>query len=370
MKLTIAREILQDGLSAVAAAVPARSTLPVLTNVRIEAKDGAVRFTASNLDLTIVATRPAEVAEPSAITVPAKKFISLVRELPAGVIQLATKGETLGLKAGRANFKLNGMSASEYPDLPTVDFETGFEVDADVLRELIARTAYAVSTEESRPILTGVLWQIQGEEMRMVATNGHRLAKNAIVTNGKTPEATAMIVPPAALLQIDRMIGDAKTVRVGRNANFIGFKVEGVEVYSRLIDGAYPNYEQVIPKDNDKTLIVSREAFEQAIRRMAVVASEQTHKVTLHLGGDTVRLTVESPDTGQASDEVEATFEGEPMQIAFNAAYLLETLRKVPSDEVKMTFKESGRATVITPAAGDTPKVDSLALVMPLRLDV
>jgi DNA polymerase III subunit beta len=225
-------------------------------------------------------------------------------------------------------------------------------VPGRVLHELIRQTSFAVSTEESRPILNGVLWQLGEGEMRMVATNGHRLARMRCRRSAGAPKAD-LIVPPKALAQVERLFSADDEIEVARSENHIGFRKDGTQVFTRLIEGPYPNYEQVIPKDNDKFAIADRNQLVQALRRMAVVASDQTHRVRLGFTSNTVRFSVETPDLGEAHEDLEVEYAGEPLDIGFNASYLLEVLRYMPTDEVKLTFKAPERAATIEPAGAD-----------------
>jgi DNA polymerase-3 subunit beta len=369
MRFTITRENLQHGLAAVGASIPARTTLPVLSNILVEADAEGVRMSGTDLDIAVSLRVPAEVEEGGALTVPAKKLQELARELPEQPARIATKGDRLELTCGRATFRLNGMPRDEFPTFPTVDFSQSWRVTGKVLHELIQHTAFAVSTEESRPILNGILWQLGEREMRMVATNGHRLARMAVATEAPAPSSADLIVPPKAMAQVQRLFGPESEIEVARSDNHLGFREGGTQVFTRLIEGPYPNYEQVIPKDNDKIAVADRAALTQALRRMAVVASEQTHRVRLSFHAGTLRFTVETPDLGEAQEELEVDYRGEPLDIGFNAAYLLEVLRYIPTDDVRMTFKAPERAATIEPLAreGETAP-DYLCLVMPLRL--
>jgi len=369
MRFTITRENLQHGLAAVGASIPARTTLPVLSNILVEADAEGVRMSGTDLDIAVSLRVPAEVEEGGALTVPAKKLQELARELPEQPARIATKGDRLELTCGRATFRLNGMPKDEFPTFPTVDFSQSWRVTGKVLHDLIHHTAFAVSTEESRPILNGILWQLGEREMRMVATNGHRLARMAVATEGRAPASADLIVPPKAMAQVQRLFGPESEIEVARSDNYLGFREGGTQVFTRLIEGPYPNYEQVIPRDNDKIAVADRAALTQALRRMAVVASEQTHRVRLSFHAGTVRFTVETPDLGDAQEELEIDYRGEPLDIGFNAMYLLEVLRYIPTDEVRMTFKAPERAATIEPLPreGETAP-DYLCLVMPLRL--
>jgi DNA polymerase-3 subunit beta len=367
MRFTITRENLLQGLGAVAGSIPTRTTLPVLSNILIEAEDGAVRFSGTDLDTAVSVRVPAEVAEPGAITAPAKKLQEIARELP-GATEISTQGDSILISSGRSRFKLNGLPKDEFPAFPKVEFTSSWRVTGADLQRLITHVSFAASTEETRPILNGVLWQLHEHDMRMVATNGHRLAKMTLpVEAGGDAQAAELIVHPRALGQVQRLFAGDASVEVARSENHLGFRGTDVQVYTRLIEGPYPNYEQVIPKDNDKNMVADKTALTQAVRRMAIVASDQTHRIRLTLGGSMLKFSVESPDLGAANEELPVEYDGDPLEIGFNAQYLLELLRYMPTEEVKMTFKAPERAATIQPLGNeDTP--DYLCLVMPLRL--
>jgi DNA polymerase-3 subunit beta len=366
MRFTITRENLQQGLGAVAGAIPTRTTLPVLANLLIEAEEGSVRLSGTDLDTAVSVRIPAEVAEPGAITAPAKKLQEIARELP-GSVEVSTQGDTITISSGRSRFRLNGLPRDEFPAFPRVDFDERWSLTGQELQQLIQHVSFAASTEETRPILNGVLWQLAEREMRMVATNGHRLAKMTVPLEGEHVPAGDLIVHPKALGQVQRLFGAGERVEISRSENHLGFRSEGVQVYTRLIEGPYPNYEQVIPKDNDKNLVVDKAAFNAAVRRMAIVASDQTHRIRMSLGGPMAKFSVQTPDLGEATEELPVEYVGDPLEIGFNAQYLLELLRYMPTEEVKMTFKAPERAATIEPVGNeDTP--DYLCLVMPLRL--
>ena len=366
MKFTITRENLQQGLAAVGASIPTRTTLPVLSNILIEAGDEGVQMSGTDLDIAVTLRVPAEVEEPGAITVPAKKLQELARELPEAPARITTTGERLELVCGKATFRLNGMPRDEFPTFPQVDFDASWKISGELMSEMIERTSFAVSTEESRPILNGVLWQLADREMRMVATNGHRLAKLAVPAEAAAAPHADLIVPPKALAQVQRLFDESDEIEVARSENHLGFRRDGTRVYTRLIEGPYPNYEQVIPKDNDRIAIADKETLTRALRRMAVVASEQTHRVRLAFAGTALRLSVETPDLGDAHEEIEVDYRGEALDIGFNANYLLEVLRYMPTDEVKLSFKAPERAATIEPT--DEESREYLCLIMPLRL--
>jgi DNA polymerase-3 subunit beta len=369
MKFVITRQNLHAGLAAVSASIPSKTTLPVLSNILFEATEDGVRMSGTDLDVAVRVLAPADVSEAGQMTAPGKKLQEITRELPDEPVEVTTRGDQIELRCGRSRFKLNGLPADEFPALPQVDFEEGWTVGGGDLHTLIQHTSFAVSTEESRPILNGVLWELRDGTMQMVATNGHRLARMAIATAPASAPSTDFIVPPAALNQVQRLFERDDDLHVARSGNHLGFRSDGTEVYTRLIEGSYPNYEQVIPKDNDKHAVVAKKALESAVRRMAVVASDQTHRIRMAFESERVNLNVLTPDLGEGHDELELHFEGEELEIGFNANYLLEVLRYMPTDDVRMTFKAPERAATVEPVTGEgEDEVDYLCLVMPLRL--
>ncbi len=369
MNFTITRQNLHQGLNAVSASIPSKTTLPVLSNILFEAGADGIRMSGTDLDVAVRIRVPAEVKEEGSLTAPGKKLQEIVRELPDEPVQISTRGDQIELVCGRSRFKLNGLPSEDFPALPDVPFEGGWAAAGKDLLSLIRHTAFAVSNEESRPVLNGVLWELRDGEMRMVATNGHRLAKMRIPAGPSLETTTPLIVPPAALQQVQRLFAEDDEIRVAREGNHLGFRSPSTEVYTRLIEGTYPNYEQVIPKDNDRIALVARKGLESAIRRVAAVASDQTHRIRLEFTTDRMVLNVLTPDLGEAHDELEVSYQGEPLTIGFNANYLLEVLRYVGTDEVKMSFKAPERAATVEPLGADGAEVpDYLCLVMPLRL--
>ena len=367
MKFTITREQLAEGVGAVNAAVPTKTTLPVLANILLDATKDGLRLSGTDLDIAVGTTVPASVDQEGAITLPARKLAELVRELPSAGIRVTTQGEQrVTIECGRSKFKLLGLPREEFPAFPQVAFDQAGKTTARELQKLVAHVAFAASTEESRPILNGVLWQLTGDRMRMVATNGHRLAKMEVPIGG-AGEPADLIVPPKALEQLRKLFGPDDEIEIGRSENHLGFRSPSTVVYTRLIEGPYPNYEQVIPRENDKFATAEKAALMAAIRRMSIVASDQTHRIRMSFGDGSCKLSVTTPDLGEAQEEISLTYEGEPLDIGFNANYLLEVLKYMPTEEVRLTFKAPERAATVEPVGWDDPAA-YLTLVMPLRL--
>ena len=383
MRFTISREKLQEGLGAVAASIPAKTTLPVLANLLVETTERGIRLSGTDLDIAVSTEVAADVETPGAITIPAKKLQEIARELPPSPVKVAAAGEQrITLECGRARFKLLGLPRDEFPAFPAVKFDDGqaWHIKSGDVQKLIQHTAFAVSTEESRPILNGVLWELRPERMRMVATNGHRLARMELPAGAGTAAegdgagtptearmAGDLIIPPKALDQIRKLFPADVDLEIARGDNHLGFRSPTTAVYTRLIEGPYPNYEQVIPKDNDKVAYADKGALMSALRRMSVIASDQTHRIRLSFNAGMLKFAVQTPDLGEAADELPVRYDGDPLDIGFNASYLLEILRYVPTDEVKLTFRAPERAATLEPEGWNDP-ARYLCLVMPLRL--
>lgn len=366
MRFTITREKLQEGLAAVTPAVPSKTTLPVLANLLIQTTDKGIRISGTDLDIAVSTEVTADVGAVGAITIPARKLSEIARELPAAPVRISATGDQrVTLECGRSKFKLLGLPKSEFPSFPAINFDKALKIPSGDLQKLIGHTAFAASTEESRPILNGVLWELRPDAMRMVATNGHRLAKMEVPVSGA--KKADLIIPPKALEQIRRLFAAEEELEVAQGENHLGFRSPFTSVYTRLIEGPYPSYDQVIPKDNDKVATLDRAALVGALKRMSVVASDQTHRIRLSFNTGMLKFSVSTPDLGEAQDEMPIRYDGDPMDIGFNAAYLLEILRYMPTDEVRMTFRAPERASTLEPDGWSDP-AKYLCLLMPLRL--
>jgi len=368
MRFTISREKLQEGLAAVTAAVPAKTTLPVLSNLLVETTERGIRLSATDLDIAVSTEVRADVETPGSITIPAKKLSEIARELPPSPVKVSASGEQrVTIECGRSKFKLLGLPRDEFPSFPTVRFNESWRVKSGELQKLISHVAFAVSTEESRPILNGVLWELREDRMRMVATNGHRLSKMELPVESSSAPPGDLIVPPKALEQIKRLFPAEEELEIARGENHLGFRSPFTSVFTRLVEGPYPNYEQVIPKDNDRFCLCDKAALTSALKRMSVIASDQTHRIKMSFNTGMLKFSVTTPDLGEASDELPVNYNGDQLDIGFNATYLLEILRYMPTEQIRLTFKAPERAATIEPEGWDDP-AKYLCLVMPLRL--
>lgn len=368
MKFTIEREHLRTALDAIVPVVSTKTTLPVLGNVLVQAREGTIRFAATDLDTGMSVAAPAETTATGDALIPAKRLQEIAKQLPAGTVRFAAASENrIGVESGKSRFKLLGMPTAEFPAFPKVDFPGTWATSAGLVRQLIDQVSFAASREESRPVLNGILWEFSPSQMRMVATNGHRLAQ-ADVAGDSGWSTSQLIVPPKALDLFRRaFVTDDAAVAVASTDSHIAFQSGDTFLFSRLIEGPYPDYTRVIPKENNRSVTVDRDALLAAVRRVSVLADAQTHLVRLTGLASGIKVSTKSPDLGEAADEVAGTWEGEGLEIGFDATYLMEILKRVPTDEVRLTFKAPERAATIEPV-GDAGAGKWLAVLMPRRV--
>lgn len=367
LRATISREKLTEALTRVAPAVARQATLPVLTNVLIEATERGLQFTATDLDLTIRTTIVADVEQVGALTLPLKRLLAIAKELPPAPVRLSTQGVAFGMiDCGRAHYKLLSQPVEHFPSAPAVAFE-GESVSASELGSVVRRVSFAVSDEESRPILNGVLWQRSQDTTRLVATNGHRMAvieRKVDPTLGRNGE---YIVPRKAIEQVARLFGDDEELAIGFSGSHLSLRSDFTTIVTRLIEGPYPNYRNVIPVSNSRVVIADRLALIHAVKRCMPVLSTQTYRLRVDLARSMVRVSGDTVDVGECSDEIAARIMGENLSFGVNASYLLELLNAIDTDEVKIQADAPERAIILEPE-GEQADQKSLFLLMPLRL--
>jgi DNA polymerase-3 subunit beta len=375
MKATIERATLLRCLSHVQSVVERRNTIPILSNVLIDADlDGAVRVMATDLDLQVVETMSASsVDQPGAITVSAHLLFDIARKLPEGSqVSLTTNDNRLEVKAGRSTFKLPTLPRDDFPVIVEGDLPTSFELPARLLAELIDRTRFAISTEETRYYLNGIFLHVTDEDeplLKAAATDGHRLARFTL----PRPEGAAgmpdVIVPRKAVGELRKLLEEALdgNVLVDLSASKIRFTLGGeggVVLTSKLIDGTFPDYSRVIPTANDKLLKVDPKLFFSGVDRVATIATEKTRAVKIGLDNDRVTLSVTSPDNGTAAEELAAEYRAEGLEIGFNANYLKDILGQIDSDTVELHLADAGAPTLIR----ESEKARALYVLMPMRV--
>jgi DNA polymerase-3 subunit beta len=375
MKATIERATLLRCLSHVQSVVERRNTIPILSNVLIDADaGGSVRVMATDLDLQVVESMSASsVEQAGAITVSAHLLFDIARKLPEGSqVSLTTNDNRLEVKAGRSNFKLPTLPRDDFPVIVEGDLPTSFELPARMLAELIDRTRFAISTEETRYYLNGIFLHVTDEDeplLKAAATDGHRLARFTL----PRPEGAAgmpdVIVPRKAVGELRKLLEEAmdSSVLIDLSASKIRFTMGGeggVVLTSKLIDGTFPDYSRVIPTANDKLLRVDPKLFFSGVDRVATIATEKTRAVKIGLDNDRVTLSVTSPDNGTAAEELAAEYKSEGMEIGFNANYLKDILGQIDSDLVELHLADAGAPTLIR----ESEKARALYVLMPMRV--
>ncbi len=367
MEFKVDKTSLWERLQTVLAVVPQRTTFPILTNVLLEAKKDSLLLAATDLDISIATRIPVDVVKKGEITLPGRKLGEIVRELPDLPISFSVANSVMTFKCEKGVFKLSGIEREEYPELPEVDSSKSLVLDSKNLNRAVEKTSFATATDEMRPALSGVLWQISERDMRMVATDGHRLALLKLTDILEKPFSVDINIPPKALNQVGRLTGAKESVEVRFEESKVGFYFEGNVVTARLVEGAFPDYEEVIPKDNDKTARVDRELLMSALRRVAVFANPDTHLTRLTFRSDSLELYTVTPEFGEAREEVPCNYEGEKIDIGYNASYLLDVLGRVDSEGVVITLKDPLSAGTISPS--EEKKGEELVyLLMPIRM--
>lgn len=371
MKCTVSPAAVAAALSLVSRAVSPRSTLPILSNVLLETTTEGLRLTATNLDLTITTTVPAEVIREGRVTVPARlvtEYVASLAEAPC-TLELDPATQVLRVTCGIHRTNIHGIDAVEFPPLPARDAEAAVTLDAQTLDAAIGQTAVAASTDEARPVLTGVLLQLEGDGVTLAATDGHRLAVRKLTRtgDGEGVVATSVIVPARHLGEVARAITAARpTVEITLSAsrNHIFFTMRDVEVSSRLIEGAYPNYAQVIPASQTTTVTLPSATLLRETRTASILAKDAANVVRLATGDGTLTLHAQTAEVGDDEAPMTAAVTGEGVQIAFNARYVLDALGVIDSEEVALGFNGPLSPGVIRPVGRD----DYLYIVMPVRV--
>jgi DNA polymerase-3 subunit beta len=375
VKFQCDQETLSNVVSTVLNVVPARTTLPVVSHLLLEVRENMLMLTATDLDLWLSTRVDVTGVGGGTVTVPGRTFAEMVRELPPGEVRLEAEGSKVTLLTERGTFSVMGTDADEFPKFPALGEGVAFSVPGATLHSMIDRTAFAASTDETRPALCGVRWSITAASTTMVATDGFRLARTEHkLKNGPPEDAFSeaggkldAIVPPGALQQVMRLAGNGTEVRVTLAEGFVQFEMGESVMVSRVIGGPYPSLEEVIPKANPKHLVVAREALEPAIRRAHVLSSNQSRQVKLTLRESEAILEAESEEFGgRAFETVAVEYDGEPLDILYNAEYLAEVLSKMGAGDVRFELDTSVTASVIRPQAPDAEE-DYLCLLMPLR---
>ena len=367
MKATIERATLLKSLSHVQSVVERRNTIPILSNVLIEAaNEGELRLMATDLDLQIVDTVSAQVEAPGATTVPAHTLFDIVRKLPEGsqVSLTAADGKML-VVAGRARFNLATLPRDDFPVIAEGELPTHFDLPSETLKQIIDKTRFAISTEETRYYLNGIFLHVSDDTLRAAATDGHRLAR---VTTPRPAGADGMpdvIIPRKCVGELRKLLDEVDgTITVSLSPSKIRFDLGTAILTSKLIDGTFPDYSRVIPTANDKLLRLDPKSFMAGVDRVSTIASEKTRAVKMSLENDKITLSVTSPENGTAAEEVPGDYAGSGFDIGFNARYLLDILGQIEGNMVEVHLADAASPTLIR----ENDKAPALYVLMPMRV--
>lgn len=371
MKVTIERSTFLKALGHVQSVVERRNTIPILSNVLMQAEGGALALTATDLDIEISEHTPADVETPGAITASALTLYEIVRRLPDGAqVHLDTEGEggQLKLFAGKSEFNLAVLPDQDFPTLTADQGGVQFTMPAQDLKRLIDKTRFAMSQEETRYYLNGVYFHaVTGDEnsLRGVATDGHRLARFDTSLPDGAADIPGVIIPRKAVTELRRLLDDAdESVEVTVSEAKIRFVFNEVTLTSKLIDGTFPDYARVIPQGNDKKMKLDNADFAKAVDRVSTVSADKTKSVKLVLAADKMRLIVNNPDTGSALEELGVDYGADEMEIGFNAKYLLDVAMQIDGKSAVFHFSDPSSPTIIT----DEEDTSALYVLMPLRV--
>jgi len=372
MQLTIERSALLKSLGHIQSVVERRTTIPILSNVRLDARDGALGLNATDMDLEIMETVGGDIAAAGATTVPAHTLYDIVRKLPDGAqVSLSVDGEAhhMALRSGRSRFSLACLPVEEFPAMSAGDYTHTFTIAAADLRGMIDRTRFAISTEETRYYLNGIHLHATTSEgvpvLRAVATDGHRLARCEVPLPEGAAGMPGIIVPRKTVAELRKLVDETgMDVTVSLSESKIRFAFDDLVLVSKLIDGTFPDYERVIPTANDKVLEVDSETLGKAVDRVSAISTEKSRAVKVSLEKGQITLSANSPDAGSAVEEIEANFDATPLEIGFNSRYLLDILGQVEGDAVRLVMADASAPTVIRDVADGS----AIYVLMPMRV--
>jgi len=363
MKFSVSKEKLLGGLQTVQNVVSTRTTLPILSNVLLQAEEGLLRFTTTDLDVGIRVEVEAAVERTGATTLPARRLATIARELPANEILAEVDGKNIAsIRSGPSFFKMYGLPEAEFPPLPTFADAKTFTIRQSELRDGLKKTTYAISTDETRYVLNGVLFSFNENKLTLVATDGRRLALVDIELEFPRSHEVEIIVPTKAVQELQRLLGEEGEVRLSVGENQIAFELNGTLLVSKLIEGNYPNYRQVIPAETKERVTLERELFYNAVHRVSLLASDKSNSVKLMFSNNNLAIAANTPDVGEAHESIAIPYKGREFAIAFNPEFLMAPLKNLTEDEIFLDLIDEMSPGVI--------KIPSpfLYVLMPMRI--
>lgn len=375
MELTVGKADLQKELQLCQGVVEKRSTIPILSNVLLKAADGRLQIAATDLDVTILSSCAARVTTPGGVTIEAKRLFDVVRSLPDDDVHMTMQeNNSMLIESGTAKFRLLGLPAEDYPTLPTVDVSDAYTLSLSELKTMVAKVKFAITHEETRFQLNGALLKVQPTKMEMVATDGHRMALinfpqgGTSAKKGKASELT-ILIPRKALDEILRLeSGEDGTVKFGTSENQLFFEAADRRLMARMIDVNFPNYMEVIARDNDRKVFVDRERLLSTIRRISLVANERTRAVRFDFAPGKLTVSSTNPELGDARETVPIDYAGIPFFVGLNAAYLTDFLSAVDTPSVSLDLKDENSQCIARPLGGEDLAYEYVYIVMPMRI--
>ncbi|HKK14892.1 MAG TPA: DNA polymerase III subunit beta [Gammaproteobacteria bacterium] len=367
MKFQIQREALLKPLQQIVGVVERRQTLPVLSNVLVNASGEGITLTATDLEVELMASTVQTVAEPGETTLPARKILDICRTLPEqATLEVTVDQERAMVRSGRSRFTLATLPAAEFPVVEDVKAGQSFEVPQKDLRELIERTHFSMAQQDVRYYLNGLMLEMGEHRLRAVATDGHRLALCDMGASIEGGSGEQVIVPRKGVMELLRLLEDSDApVQVQVGSNHIRVSVPEIRFTSKLIDGRFPDYDRVVPTGGDKRMEADRELLRQALARTSILSNEKYRGIRLNLEPGALRIQAHNPEQEEAEEEIEVAYDGEPLEIGFNVTYLMEALGAIPGERVTVTLRDSNSSSLIEEVGGQMP---CKYVVMPMRL--
>jgi DNA polymerase III subunit beta len=364
MEVVLERDAFLRGVQMVQNIVEPRQTLPILANVLLQTEDDRVRVTATDLEVGARVSVPARVATQGAVTVGARKLAEIVKELPPAALTMKVgENATVSLRCGGVSYRLVGLAPDDFPPVVPAAPSSWIPIEARTLREMLQQTSFAISHDENRYALNGVLFSLQGKQMRLVATDGHRLAIS-VRTLATSAGSVTGIVPRKAVAELMRVLGSGEDVQIAITENQFVLEMSNFVMTARLIEGQFPNYEAVMPKGHPGRLQVSRSALQAALRRVAVIAEERNKPVKLTLSPALLKLSASSQELGDAEEGLDVDYGGEEVSIGFNSRYLQDAISPIEKDLVTFEFKDGLSPGVIKSGDDD----GYCCVIMPMRI--
>lgn len=366
MKLAIPRNELRDAIASVQNIVSTRSTLPMLQYVLLSASENSLKLVATDLEVGIECVVDCEeVSEQGTVTLPCKKLHEVVNNLPAGTVSISVSdGNVVALNSGVVRYKLMGMSPEEFPRSPEVNREKTFAMPQVALKEMIKKVSFSISTDPNRINITGLLLALVGNQLRLVTTDGRRLSLGCSELENAPGEDSSYIIPRKTVMELERLLGTDGEVKIFLSENQIAFEFGNILIISNLIDGVFPNYEQVIPQSYEKEVVAEIGPFTVATQRAGVMTTDRYNLVKYDISKGKMLVTTNCPEVGELMDELEVDYDGDPLVVGFNPTFVLDALKVIDEEKVRMRLKDAQSSGLLVPDGNDS----YLYVIMPVRL--